>query len=101
MGLFKTQTELTTQDVARGARLLVVDGVCATGMGALAGGPFLAAFALALGASHAQVGLLATIALLSQIMQIPGLMLVKVFPSAVRSARYSPGCHGWSGCQLP
>ncbi len=49
-------------------------------MEALAGGPFLVAFALAIGASHYDVGMLATIALLSQLMQLPGLALVNAFP---------------------
>lgn len=50
------------------------------GMGALAGGPFLAAFALAIGASNYEIGMLATIALLSQLMQLPGLVLINYFP---------------------
>ncbi|MFO7869909.1 MAG: MFS transporter [Kiritimatiellia bacterium] len=78
--LFVTKDKLSEQDVARGSRLLVTDGVCAMGMGALAGGPFLAAFALAIGASHYEIGMLATIALLSQLMQFPGLALIRYFP---------------------
>jgi len=78
--LFETQDLLSEQDSKRGSRLLVADGVCAMGMGALAGGPFLAAFALAIGASNYEIGMLATIALLSQLMQLPGLVLTTYFP---------------------
>lgn len=78
--LLETSTQLTEQDVHRGSRLLVVDGVCAMGMGALTGGPFLAAFALAIGASNYEIGMLVTIALLSQLMQLPGLALTRYFP---------------------
>ncbi|NQU38404.1 MAG: MFS transporter [Lentisphaerae bacterium] len=79
-GLFETTDQLSEQDAKRGSRLLIMDGVCATGMGALAGGPFLAAFALAIGASNYEIGMLATIGLLSQLMQLPGLALINFFP---------------------
>ncbi len=78
--LLETSTQLTEQEVQRGSRLLVADGVCAMGMGALVGGPFLAAFALAIGASNYEIGMLVTIALLSQLMQLPGLALTRYFP---------------------
>lgn len=79
-GLFTTKDQLSDQDAKRGSRLLVTDGVCTMGMGALAGGPFLAAFALAIGASNYDIGMLATIALLSQLFQLPGLVLINYFP---------------------
>lgn len=78
--LFETTEQLSEHDAKRGSRLLVTDGVFAMGMGALAGGPFLAAFALAIGASNYEIGMLATIALLSQLMQLPGLILTRYFP---------------------
>ena len=78
--LFDTKEQISEQDVRQGSRLLVADGICAMGMGALAGGPFLAAFALAIGASNYEVGMLVTIALLSQLMQLPGLALTNFFP---------------------
>ncbi|MFC1498250.1 MFS transporter [Verrucomicrobiota bacterium] len=56
----------------------MADAVCSMGMGALAGGPFLVGFALAIGASNYEVGMLATIALLSQLMQLPGLFLANM-----------------------
>ncbi len=43
------------------------------------GGPFLAAFVLALGASNYKISLIASIAFIGEFMQIPGLYLVKVF----------------------
>lgn len=78
--LLVTSEQLNEHDIRRGSRLLVVDGVCAMGMGSLAGGPFLAAFALAIGASNYEIGMLVTIALLSQLMQLPGLALTRYFP---------------------
>ena len=78
--LLETKVHLSEEDTKRGARLLVADGVFTMGMGSLAGGPFLAAFALAIGASRSEIGMLATIALLSQLMQFPGLALTRAFP---------------------
>ena len=82
---------LTPQQFHRAEQLLTREGVCAMAMGSLAGGPFLVAFALALGATNAQIGFLATIALLSQLMQIPGLMWVNVWPHRKWIAGLSAG----------
>jgi MFS family permease len=78
-GLFQTQKQLSAREVRKGIRLVVVDGVCSMAMGTLLGGPFLAAFALALGASNYEIGLVAAIGFLSQPMQLIGLYLVKKF----------------------
>jgi MFS family permease len=57
-------------------RLIVFDGICTTAMNAFLIGPFLAAFALALGASHREIGLISAIAFLSRPMQLAGLYAV-------------------------
>jgi hypothetical protein len=41
------------------------------------GGPFLASFVLALGASNYEIGLITSIAFIGEFMQIPGLFLLK------------------------
>src|SRR5262249_14242868 len=58
------------------ARTIVVDGICTTAMNSFLVGPFLAAFALALGATHWEIGLIASIAFLSMPMQLAGLYAV-------------------------
>ncbi|NLF31059.1 MAG: MFS transporter [Planctomycetes bacterium] len=78
--LFHTQQSLTPADRRRAAGALMVDGVCSSAMVTLQGGPFLAAFAIALGASNYEVGLLATIGFASQLMQLLGLLLVQRMP---------------------
>jgi len=75
--LFATQDTLSEQDTRRSFRLLTVHGVAAMSMTALLGGPFLGAFAIAMGASNYEIGLLASIGMISQFMQLPGLYLVK------------------------
>ncbi len=75
--LFRVQPALSERDAFRGIRLLKLEGAAMISMLTLQGGPFLVAFAVSLGATNYEVGLLVTIALLSQFMQIPGLYLVK------------------------
>lgn len=77
--LFATQAELSDSDVDRGLRMLMANGVCGMSTAALQGGVFLTAFALAIGASNYEIGMLASIGLISQLMQLPGLALVQRF----------------------
>lgn len=78
-GVFETQDKLEEGDTDRGIRLITVNGVCSMATGALQGGIFLSAFALAIGASNYEIGMLATIGFASQLLQIPGLYLVQKF----------------------
>jgi MFS family permease len=78
--VFTTQSTLEPRDEKRAANGLLVDGVCSSSMATLQGGPFLAAFAIALGASNYEVGLIASIGFLSQFSQLAGLFLVRKFP---------------------
>ena len=61
---------------AQNTRALVLDGICTTAMNAFHAGPFLAAFALALGASHLEIGLISAITFLSMPVQLAGLYAV-------------------------
>ena len=79
--MFRTQAALTAADTERGTRLLTVDGVCSMSMATLQGGPFLPAFALALGAGSYEIGLITTILFLSQLMQLPGVFVMRYVPS--------------------
>lgn len=71
-----TQEQLSAREARRGIRMVVLDGVCSMAMATLLGGPFLTAFALALGATNYDIGVLAAIAFFAQLMQVPGLYLV-------------------------
>ena len=61
---------------ANNTRAIVFDGMCTMAMNAFLAGPFLAAFALALGASHWEIGLISAIAFLSMPMQLAGVYAV-------------------------
>lgn len=77
--LFKTKEALTENDFRKSVSMLTLDGVCSMGMGTLQGGVFLSAFALGLGATNYEIGLIATIGFFAQFMQLPGLLLLRMF----------------------
>ena len=77
LGVFETQEALSEEDVQRGLKMLMANAAFGMGAGALQGGIFLSAFALAIGATNYEIGLLATVAFVSQFMQLPGLYLVQ------------------------
>src|SRR5919106_6518791 len=89
--LLGTPPQLTDHDLERGTRLITVDGICSMAMASLQGGPFLTAFALGLGASNYEIGLLAAIGFLSQAVQLPALFLVRAFPYR-RAITVRPPC---------
>lgn len=66
-----------------GLRGVLKDGLASQAMGTLTTGPFLVGFALALGASNVAIGLLAAIPFLTQMFQLPAVVLVE----AVRHRR--------------
>lgn len=68
---------LGRDDLHRGLRLVVLDGMASQVMATLAGGVFLTAYALSLGASGTVVGLLAAIPFLAQVFQVPGILIVE------------------------
>ena len=70
---------LTDQDVRRSMTLLVWEGAGSSAMFSLGSGGFMAAYALALGASNLQVGVLAALPLLAQILQFPVILAIERF----------------------
>ncbi|MBF0431366.1 MAG: MFS transporter, partial [Fibrobacteria bacterium] len=75
----KTKESLSEADTNKSIKLISADGICSTSMGTLQGGVFLSAFAIAIGANNYEIGLIATFTFLSQLVQIPGLLLVRAF----------------------
>jgi MFS family permease len=68
---------LTDKQVQEGLGCVLSDGIASQAMGILTGGAFLVAFALKLGASNFVIGLLAAIGPLSQLLQLPSILLVE------------------------
>lgn len=70
-------SEVTPEVIARGKRAMVQDAAWASLVGALYGGVILVGFALELGASAFIIGLLAAIPFLSQLAQLPAVVLIE------------------------
>lgn len=74
--VFEVKESLTDEDVERGLRLVIKDGLTTQAMVTLTGGIFLVAFALQLGASNTIIGLLAAIPPLAELLQMPAIYVV-------------------------
>jgi MFS family permease len=68
--------ELSPDDRQRGIRLLVVEAAFSASVGPLTSGVLLVAFAMHLGASNLIIGLLAAIPFLTQLLQMPAILIV-------------------------
>src|SRR5688572_32006885 len=75
----RTSSHLSPQQVQSGLRYVVKEGVAAEIMVNLTGGTFLVAMALHLGASNFQIGLLASLPILTNIFQLISVWLVKKY----------------------
>jgi len=75
--LLKPKPTISYQDVATGLRWLTWEGTVSLGFNSITTSGFLAAFALALGANNLQIGILAAIPFLAQIVQIPVILVVE------------------------
>lgn len=75
----RPKATLTDQDVKRGLRLVIGDGLTTEAMNSITTGAFLVAFALLLGANNFQIGLLASLPTLVNIFQLLSIWLVRKF----------------------
>lgn len=74
---FNPKDILTEDDVQRGMKSVIQDGMATSAMGTFTGGVFLTAYALQLGASNYIIGLLAAIGPLMNLIQVPCIYLVE------------------------
>ena len=68
---------LTEREVRRSLRLMVWEGLASGALVGLGTGGFMAAYALALGANNTQVGLLAALPFMMQVMRVPAILAVE------------------------
>ena len=68
---------LSDQEIERGLRSVIRDGLASQAMATLTGGPFLVALMLKMGASNLAIGLLAAIPPLAQLIQLPSILLIE------------------------
>jgi MFS family permease len=76
---FRPSENLTEQQVESGLKLVIKDGLATEAMVNLAGGAFLIAFALHMGASNFQIGLLAALPTIANIFQLVCIWLVQKY----------------------
>lgn len=77
MAILRPVSSISPEELAAGQRALVFDLAWASITGAFSGGVILVAFALALGATPLQIGLLAAIPFITQAAQLPAILLVE------------------------
>lgn len=75
----KPKEVLTDEEIQKGLRIVIWDGLSAEVMTVFTGGAFLVAMALLLGANNVQIGLLATLSLVTNISQMLSIWLVRRF----------------------
>ncbi len=77
MNIFRPKPVLSEKETAHGLRMMAVEGMTSLGFTSITTSGLLAAFALALGANNFQIGILAAIPFIMQLIQIPTIWLVE------------------------
>ncbi len=77
----RPQPTLTEGETQRSLRYMDWSGMSAGGMRSLGTGGLMAAYALALGANNLEVGIIAALPFITQVMRLPAVLLVEVFRS--------------------
>ena len=95
LGFLKPSPTLSEGDVQRTLGLMRWDGVAASALFSLGSGGFMAAYALALGANNLQVGILAALPPMSQVIQLPAILAIERF-----RVRKATGLPAWFLAQL-
>jgi MFS family permease len=78
-GFLKPKPTISERDLMVGLRWFTLEGMASLGLFSITTSGFLAAFALALGANNLQIGILAAIPFIMQILQLPSIWLVEKF----------------------
>ncbi len=77
MQRLQPKRRLSGDEVRKSLSNLIYDGVFSQAMAVLAGGPILAAYALALGADNSYIGLIAALSFFAEFVQLPAIYLVE------------------------
>jgi MFS family permease len=79
MMTLKPKPSLTEDEIKKGLKLVIGDGLAAEAMTTFTGGAFLVAMALLMGASNFQIGLLASLPTFTNLFQLASIWLVRKF----------------------
>ncbi len=94
-GFLRPSPTLSECDVQRGQFMLRWEGVLSGAVFSLGSGGFMAAYALALGANNLQVGILAALPFVFQVLQLPSILVIEKFRT-----RKAIGLPAWFVAQL-
>ena len=94
-GFLRPSPTLSERDVQRGQFMLRWEGVLSGALFSLGSGGFMAAYALALGANNLQVGILAALPFVFQVLQLPSILVIERFRT-----RKAIGLPAWIVAQL-
>ncbi|MBN1190883.1 MAG: MFS transporter [Dehalococcoidales bacterium] len=75
--IFKPRAKLTEREVSHGLNMMTWEGIVSNGYLSITTSGFLAAYALALGADNFQIGILAALPFIMQLLQIPTVFVVE------------------------
>ena len=73
------KAQLSHKEISHGLRMMTFEGMVSLGFFSITTSGFLAAFALALGATKLQIGILAALPFITQPLQIPTILLIERF----------------------
>ena len=79
LAFLRPQPTLTERETQRSLRYMDWSGMSAGAMRSLGTGGLMAAYALALGANNLEVGIIAALPFLTQVMRLPAVLLVELF----------------------
>ena len=71
------KSQLSHKEISHGLRMMTLEGMVSLGFFSITTSGFLAAFALALGATKLQIGILAALPFITQPLQIPTILLIE------------------------
>jgi len=77
--VFLPKTTLSRDETRRGLRVLTLESMASTGFSSITSSAFIVAFALVLGANNFQIGILASIPLITDVFQIPAVWIIEKF----------------------
>jgi len=81
MAMFRPQLHLQKQEVDKGLKMVIIDGICSEVVVCLSSGVLLIAIALALGASNFQIGLLAAFPTMTNVAQLLSIIWMRRYPN--------------------
>lgn len=79
LSFLRPSPTITAEDTRRSLRFMTLEGAASAALLSLGSGGFMAAYALALGANNLQIGILAALPSIAQVVRLPAILAVERF----------------------